>query len=219
MEELDLKNYQEFADRFSIGRSTMYELLRGRSRTRGAYVYPNAQTMIALAGALQRPLHEIIYYILPDAPGADLFVPGSADAPRQIAVQIAGWCGAGPEQEILVGDEQVFVSADFARNRDLVAFEVHGDSMDAGKYPIHHLDIVLVDRGDPGHDGAAVVARLESGYVCKLLKDDKFGRNLYSRNADYTNGTPPAIPVDNHVEIVGRVVQTIARTPDPSPTS
>ncbi len=93
---------------------------------------------------------------------------------------------------------------------DLVAFKIRGDSMEGGKRPIYNGDTVLVDRGDKGYDTASVVARLTSGgYVCKTLKDDKFGVHLVSANSLYTNGTPPYIPQSEIDEIVGRVVRIV----------
>lgn len=217
----------KWADHWNIGRTTLYNLLSGREAASGVWVKPSLDTLSKLSHALKRPLHELVYILEPDALGAGRFAGdplGSMilegdyqEPPRatQVPIQIAGWCGAGPEQEVLVGDKEVFVPHSFAAGKELVAFEVHGDSMAAGSHPIHHLDIVIVNRKDKGYDGAAVVARLEDGYVCKLLKDDRFGKNLYSRNADYTNGTPPAIPIEQVVELVGRVVRVIANAPTP----
>src|SRR5690625_3352740 len=92
MQQLGIDSYQDFADHFGIGRSTLYELLRGRTRTRGALVLPRAETMIALARALDKPLHEVLYDLLPDAPGADQIqsLAREADA-HHIPVKVAGW--------------------------------------------------------------------------------------------------------------------------------
>jgi repressor LexA len=218
MKELGLENYSDFADHFNIGRSTVYEVLRGRVGSRGIYVKPRAETLLRFAEALETPLHELVYYFLPDAFGAEEWADGYSTANVQgVPIYIAGWCGAGPEQEVLEGDDAIFLPASFTRGRDLVAFEVHGNSMAAGAHPIYHLDVVVVDRNNKGQDGSRVVARLESGYVCKLLKDDQFGKNLYSANPEYTNGTPPVIPGERVREIVGKVVKVLSNDPDDPP--
>jgi phage repressor protein C with HTH and peptisase S24 domain/transcriptional regulator with XRE-family HTH domain len=135
---------------------------------------------------------------------------GSLDQPvmRPVAVHIAGWVGAGPDEDEEAELPPVWVEERFARGKDLLAFKIRGDSMAGGRRPIFDGDLVLVNKHDKGHDGAAVVARLRSeGYVCKVLKDDRFGRHLVSSNPDYTNGTPPYIPSDEVAELIGRVIE------------
>ncbi len=52
-----------------------------------------------------------------------------------------------------------------------------------------------------------VIARLTDGsYVCKALKEERFGRRLMSINPLYTNSAPPLIPAEDVEEIIGRVV-------------
>lgn len=213
MKELGFLRYEEFADHYGIGRSTIYELLRGRTRSRGAYVLPRSQTMILLAVALDKPLHEIVYLLLPDAPGAEqLEQLTQGNTAQLVPVAVAGWVGAGPDQDVWT-DETIAVDRDFARSKDLVAFRIRGDSMAAGRVPIHDGDTVLVNRNDKGANTDSVVARLEGdGYVCKMLKDDKFGRMLQSRNPEHTNGTPSAIPMSHVAEIVGKVVRVVHDT-------
>jgi SOS-response transcriptional repressor LexA len=106
-------------------------------------------------------------------------------------------------------DDNVWVDAHVAHSRDLVAFRIRGDSMAMGPRPIFNGDIVLVDRNDKGHHGAVVVVRLATeGYVCKVLKDDKFGWKLVSTNPSATDGTPPYIGAEDIAEVVGRVIET-----------
>lgn len=82
--------------------------------------------------------------------------------------------------------------------------------MAAGKRPILDGDIVIVDKNDKGYNTASVVARLhDDSYVVKMLKDDRFGKLLQSRNPEHTNGTPSAIPISEVAEIVGRVVRIV----------
>jgi repressor LexA len=215
MKELNLKNYDEFADHFGIGRSTLYDIFRGRVSETGVYFKPRAETLLRFADALETPLHEIIYYFFPDAFGSEDWASGFSTVNASgVPIYIAGWVGAGPEQEFLEGEDTIFLPKSFTQGKDLVAFEVHGDSMSAGRYPIYHLDVVVVDKNDKGLDGSRVVARLDSGYVCKLLKVDRFGKNLYSANPEYSNGTPPVIAADRVQEIVGKVVKVLSHDPD-----
>ena len=212
MAELRIKNLQEFADRFGIGRSTLYDLVRGRSPSHKTWGKPSLDTLVQLANALEKPLHELIYLIEPEAPGAN-------ERSYRVRVNIAGWCSDSSEQKS-TGDWFIYVEEEFAQSRDLRAFKIRGDSMAAGKAPIHHGDIVLVDAGDKGYNTASVVARLlDDSYVCKVLKDDKFGQLLQSRNVDHTNGTPSAIPISQVAEIVGRVVRIIHDDVDIEPTN
>lgn len=206
-----IKEVTKWADHWGIGRSTMYNLLRGRETSTGGWVTPSVETLIKLARAFGVPTHELLYMIEPDAPGAESMrsIGPSGIPVREVEVLVAGWCGAGPDQDEVL-DEHIFVEESFAHGRDLIAFRIRGDSMQAGKAPIYNGDTVLVDRSDKGYDTASVVARLTTGgYVCKTLKDDKFGVHLVSANSLYTNGTPPYIPQSDIAEIVGRVVRII----------
>jgi|GEM_PF-1038420 repressor LexA len=210
MEREGLETITDFADKYELGRSTLYELVRGRSRTRGAWVHPSLQTTIALARALERPLHEIIYLLEPNAPGAEATL--ASDAPLlKVNVEVAGWVGAGPAQDSEAQEPPIWVDLNFARGKELRAFRVSGDSMAAGKRPILDGDIVIVDVLDKGYNTASVVARLaDDSYVVKMLKQDRYERQLQSRNPEHTNGTPSVIPISEVAEIVGRVVKIIA---------
>lgn len=67
-----------------------------------------------------------------------------------------------------------------------------------------------MDQNDPRRDTAAIVARLKtSELVLKMLKDDRYGRHLQSRNPAPTDGSPTVIPIQEVAEIVGRVVRVI----------
>ena len=175
----------------------------------GNPVKPSLDTLVLLAKALDEPLHRLVYMLAPDAPGADesgVVEPGF----RRFRVGVAGWVGAGPEQLEEINGEYVFVEDNFAEGKELQAFRVRGDSMAAGKRPIYDGDIVIVNTKDKGYNTAAVVARLVGGpYVCKMLKDDRFGRMLVSANPVHTNGTPTSIPIDEVDEIIGRVVRVV----------
>lgn len=206
----------KWADHFKIGRTTLYNLLHGRETDAGTWVTPSLETLVKLSKAFDKPLHELVYMIQPDAPGAqiatgDKEMSTETNVPvRDFQVNIAGWHSAHQSQGALNHQEVIWVEEAFARDKDLYAFRVLGDSMAAGKVPIHHGDIVLVDGHDKGFNTASVIAKLRGdGYVCKMLKDDVFGKLLQSRNPEHTNGTPSAIPMEQVEEIVGRVIRII----------
>lgn len=210
MKALGQERLEEFVAYSRIPYSTLYNLVVGRLSPSGTYVKPSVDTLTLLARALDEPLARLVYDLVPDAPGAD--EPNCDDHPvRHLKVQVAGWVGAGPELGEEITDSWIAVDYQFARGRALRAFKVRGDSMSAGRRPIYDGDIVVVDADDKGYNAAAVVARLDDDrHVCKLLKDDKFGRLLISANPTHTNGTPAIIPVDG-TEIIGRVVMTIGK--------
>jgi repressor LexA len=207
----------KWADHFRIGRTTLYNLLHGRETGSGTWVTPSLETLVKLARAFDKPLHELVYMVQPDAPGAELKSTGttaplveSEPPPRQVSVNIAGWCNTSSQQDESSYPNVVWVEEEFSEGKELYAFKILGDSMAAGRVPIHHGDIVLVDGNDKGSNTASVVARLAgNGYVCKMLKEDRFGKLLQSRNPEHTNGTPSAIPMEQVAEIVGRVVRII----------
>ena len=210
MRELELQNLQEFADYFQIGRSTLYELLRGRSLSRGAWVRPRLDTVLALADALETPVHEIVYLIEPNARGAEM--PPQSIALRRVEVRIAGWSSSITEQANGASYGEIWVEEKFAQGRKLAAFRIHGDSMAGGRHPIYHGDVVIVDLEDKGLNNTIVVAKLTNdSYLCKLLKEDRFSHivKLASANPEHLNGTPTAIPPEDVTEIVGRVIRVI----------
>lgn len=205
----------KWADHWKIGRTTIYTLLRGRETKTGGWVKPSIDTLVTLSHALRVPTHELLYMLEPEAPGAESVAALETRNSELVMVPVAGIVGGGPEQFEELEGCAVGVEPKFARGKDLVAFRVRGDSMAAGKHPIHDGDQILVNRHDKGHNTNSVVARLVSdGYVCKMLKDDKFGRLLQSRNPEHTNGSPTLIPADLVAEIVGRVVRIIHDEPN-----
>lgn len=204
MNQLGMKKLEEFAEYSNIGATTVYNLVLGRVSSHGGYVKPSVDTLVKLAEALDVPLYTLLYELEPQAKGA-----ADLASLRQVRLYHAGWNGAKPNESSGTEDNYIWVE-DLAPGMDLVAFRVHGDSMAAGRAPIHHGDTVIVDRNDKGFDTASVVVKFVDGsYLCKMLKDDKFGRLLQSRNPEHTNGTPSVIPVEQVDEIVGRVVRII----------
>ncbi|MEX2540762.1 MAG: LexA family transcriptional regulator [Trueperaceae bacterium] len=206
MEQLGMVRLEQFAEFSGIGATTVYGLVQGRMSRHGKFVKPSIETLARLAEALEVPLHELVYELEPAARGAENANPRKV---LRLPVHVAGWVGAGPVQEAEILDDNVWVDAYVARSKSLIAFRIRGDSMAMGPRPIFNGDIVLVDRNDKGHDGAAVVARLASeGYVCKVLKDDRFGWKLVSANPRATDGTPPYVLAEDVAEVVGRVIET-----------
>lgn len=201
MRQLGIESYNEFADRFGIGRSTLSNLRRGRQSPTGAWMKADLRTLERLANALDKSLGEVLdrFY---ESEGQMMLVRAKA--------QVLGWVGAGPGMHKVYDQEGVLVEASFARGKDLVAFKVKGDSMCSGKKPICDGDIIVVDRLDKGYNGAEVVAYLgDNTYVCKMLKEDSTGTFLVSKNPAVSNGAPAIIPIDQVDEIVGRVVRVI----------
>jgi len=207
MRRRDFTTLDQFADHAGVGRTTMYNLVIGRTNSRGELMKPSIDTLVALARALSLPVHDLIYRLEPTAPGAEQVA--TMPPVQGLDVAIAGWCGAGPEQtQSATGT--VYVEHALAKGRQLTAFRVRGDSMAATSNPIHNGDTVIVDTADSGANNEPVVAKLRTGgYVCKLLKDDQHGNFLQSANPAHTNGTPTYIPMADIEQIIGRVVRTI----------
>ena len=209
MSAFGMKRLEEFADYFGLGRTTVYGLYHGRVSPKGSVVKPSVDTLVKLADALEVPLHVLVYELEPEARGADLI----ASPPlKRIEVRMAGWVGAGPDQTEEILDEQLWIEEEFARGRELLGFKIRGDSMAAGRHPIYDGDTVVVDQNAKGHNNSPVVARLiDNGYVCKLLKEDRFSHivKLASANPEHQNGTPTAIAPEQIEEIVGRVVRIV----------
>ena len=198
MQQLGHRNVGEFAKYAGISESGIYSILNGRIED-GTPIVPKWQTMVALARALERPTHELLYILDPSAPGADLQL-GVAQMP----VYLAGCVGAGPDQ-LRELEENVFVDAEFAEGRDLVAFRVKGNSMAGGRRPIYDGDIVIVDRKIGAEVNSPVVARLrDDGYVVKRLRQNGF---LDSANPDYDDPDMAMIDPSRIADLIGRVVR------------
>ncbi|WP_172960085.1 S24 family peptidase [Thermus scotoductus] len=192
---MGFRKLEEFADYYNIGRTTVYSLVIGR-KIGDKYIKPSLDTLTKLSLALEIPVEQLIERLYPE---------GSFLTKKEVGVPIIGYVGGGPSQleEIEERTVPVRVKGDA---RHLAAFKVRGNSMCAGKRPICHGDVIIVNTEDKGHPGAIVVARLENGeYVVKLLKNGA----LYSTNPE-ENG-PPVIPLDQVAEIVGRVVEVRSR--------
>lgn len=206
MSKNNLKNVREFADDVGIGRSTVYDLVRGRSTSTGVWMKPSLDTIIKLATILNKPTHEILYLLEPSAPGATEAPPSTPVGAYQVPVLIAGRVGAGPSQLDEVED-YTYVEAAFAHRRNLTAFRVEGSSMAGGKYPIYNGDLVIVDKNLQGEINSTVVARLNSeGYICKRLRP---GNILDSTNPEFLDPDLALITPDRIASLVGKVVRII----------
>jgi repressor LexA len=198
MKQLGHRNVAEFAAYAGISESGMYSVLNGRIEE-GVPIIPKWQTMVALARALERPTHELLYILDPSAPGADLQFDVTT-----VPVYMAGCVGAGPEQ-LHELEDKIYVEAEFAQGRDLVAFKVCGDSMAGGRRPIYDSDVVIVDRNVGAEVNMPVVARLKNdGYVCKRFRP---GGILDSANPEYVDPELSLISPDQVAQLVGRVVR------------
>ncbi len=104
--------------------------------------------------------------------------------------------------------EEIWLDENYVSGRNLSVFRVLGDSMEGGKRPIFDGDLIIINCDDKGRDAVPVVARLKDGsYVCKLLRDERYGRSLISTNPTPTDGTPFHIPLEEAETIEGRVVE------------
>ncbi|NJK45477.1 MAG: hypothetical protein HC933_15450 [Pleurocapsa sp. SU_196_0] len=205
MKALNIASLGEFAEYAGLKRTTMYNAVQGRVSENGTDVKPSVDTIFALARALEVSPTTLLYRLDPSAfPATEIEMPGTH------IVQLIGRVGAGPGQREPFQHRSVCVSERLAQGKDLIAYEVIGDSMDGGKRPIPDGATVVVNTLDKGSSDQAVVARLRDGLmVCKMLKEDKFGSHLLSANPFYTNSTPPRIARDEIDEIIGRVVHVV----------
>lgn len=200
MRQLGIQNVVGFAEYAGISDSAMYDLLNGRV-VNGQLIMPKWQILTKLAVALDKPTHELLYLIDPDAPGANLVLDV-----QQVPVYIAGQVGAGPQQ-LWERSDVVYVERQFAENRDLVAFTVVGDSMAGGRHPIYDGDVVIVDQRVEGEVNFPVVARLkDDGHVVKRLRP---GGILDSANPEFLDPDTSIISPDRVAHLVGRVVRVI----------
>jgi repressor LexA len=176
-----LNSLVEFADRYEIPRTTVYNLVHGRQTKAGPLAKPSLDTLVKLADALNTPAHVLLYELFPDAFGVDMVanVP-DFEGSRRVRVEVAGLVGAGPAQNIELLDD-IWVDRRILGSRRVAGYQVLGNSMDAGKKPILSGSIVLVDLDSPGQDGSVVVALLKNGgHVCKIRR----GSDLFSANPD-----------------------------------
>ena len=67
MRRYELKDAGQFAEKAGLSRSTVYGVIRGQV---GPDTYPSLVTLIRLAEVLDRPTHELLYLLAPDAPGS-----------------------------------------------------------------------------------------------------------------------------------------------------
>lgn len=205
MQALGLPTVKQFADYAEVGRTSIYELVRGRTTTNRAWTNPSIDTLIKLAVALDVPTHELLYLIDPSAPGADL-VTG-----KHLPLYVAGRVDTGPEH-LAPSGEVVYVEQAFMVNRELMAFRVYEDSMAGGKHPIYQGDVVIVDRLLPGELNFPVVARLrEGGFVVKRLRP---GGILDSANPE-ADPQQALIAPDQVAHVLGRVVRVISNVLTP----
>ena len=208
----NMRRIEEFAAASGIGETTLYNIVMGKKTATGRPQKILVDTLAKLADTLHVPMHELLYMLEPDGYGRDQL----ADRPAavRIKVQLAGMVGAGSTQQT-ESDRDIYIEEDFARGKDLVAFQVQGNSMEGGKNPIHDGDIVVVNRNDRGLIGNIVVARInDDGYVCKKPLIDGAGQlqQLVSTNLDYADPQFRIIDRENVAEIVGKVVRVIHDT-------
>lgn len=77
MKSLGITEWREFARRFHIGESTLHSVLAGRQSPTGSWIKPSIETLSNLAVALEMPVHEVLYALMPELPGASDFTANS----------------------------------------------------------------------------------------------------------------------------------------------
>lgn len=212
MRQNGLTKLEELAQRAGVGATTLYDLALGKKTASGTMIRPSLETLKRLAVTLSVPAHELLYVLEPEAYGREQIE--EMPAAVQIPVKVAGLAGTGPDQ-LTESDQEVFVEESLARGRDLVAFKIHGNSMEGGKQPIHDGAVVIVNQFDKSLDGFAVVARIQNdGYVCKkpLLGANGRLQQLVSTNLDYDDSEYRVIDPSQVQEVVGRVIRVIHDT-------
>lgn len=75
LDELGGKTINQLADEYGLARTTLYDLMQGRTLSDGTLVKPTIDTLVKLAHMLDVPTHVLLYELVPDAPGA----PGPAE--------------------------------------------------------------------------------------------------------------------------------------------
>jgi repressor LexA len=196
MEQLGMKKPEEFAAYAGIARSVVYSLMAGRQSASGNWVKPSLETLVSLSKALDLPLVDLLerlygedeVLILPRAP-------------------LVGYVGAGPglDEEL---DDVVYLDPVKYRKGRYASYRVRGNSMCAGRRPICHGNIIVVNLDIPYKPNWEVVARLEDGsHICKLYKEGPGGAYLMSTNPNETNGTPAVIPASEVAELKGIVTE------------
>ncbi|WP_413252037.1 LexA family protein [Thermus sp.] len=161
------------------------------------WVKPSLDTIVRLSRALDIPVESLV---------AKLYEDEQLRLKEEKHVPLLGYVGGGPSQLEEIAERTIPVRVR-GEARHLVAFQVRGDSMCAGRRPICDGDIIIVNTEDKGYPGAVVVARLENGeYVVKRVVNG----HLVSTNPE-ANGGPPVIPLGEVAEIVGRVVEVRSR--------
>jgi repressor LexA len=198
MRKEGLNSLVEFADAHDLARTTVYNLVYGRTGKSGKVLKPGLDTLVRLADALDTPAHVLLYELEPDAFGAESvdLAPGQMPV-RKVLVDVAGFVGAGPAQNVEVFSD-LWVDKRIIGSRRVAGYQVLGNSMDAGKKPILSGSIVLVDLDSPGQDGSVVVALLKNGgHVCKIRR----GSDLFSANPD--SQEPFSIPGSSIEHVMG----------------
>jgi transcriptional regulator with XRE-family HTH domain len=67
MRELDIERLEDFAELAELGATTVYNLVHGRTTPTGETVTPSIDTPVKLAVALDAPLHDLLYQLVPEA--------------------------------------------------------------------------------------------------------------------------------------------------------
>lgn len=204
MRELGMERLEAFAEHAKLGATTVYNLVYGRISPTGEPVKPSIDTLARLAIALDAPLHELVYQLVPEA------IPRrAADTTAHHATRIE-ILPAGVDQGKGWGATSLPVDLSLARGRDLVACRSHGTAMAAGPRPIHDGDLLIVDRAKEGDEFDAVVIRLaDRTLACRTRVHRGSDIVLVARNLEGRDQAPLVLQLTPGVEVLGRVVRVV----------
>ena len=218
----------EFAGMKALIPQVLYAIYYGGQDSQGRLAHPPIRELRNLSFTLNRPLSDLMRLYLDTHPTNRMFFDvgdlereiertyvGSTiqrmrervPPMRRIAIKVAG--RHIQSEPIKEGEEPaLWLEETFIQGRNLLAFRIESDSMEGGTRPIFNGDLVIVDSGDKGHDAVPVIARLkDKRYVCKLLIDEGYGKNLVGTKSTPDDDIPFYIPSEKIEAIEGRVIE------------
>lgn len=196
--ELNITSIDQLARATGLPRTMLYFVRNGRVSKNGTTVLPSVDTLTALARAFNRPAHDLLYLLIPDA----------RDSPDKIAASftaVAGVIGCFNARQ------QPSSRSHMSRPRgdgEFVAYEMLGNAMDGGRQPIGVGALIVVNRAQTPKPGDLVVARLANKeLLCRLMRRCATGYELVCSNPAHTEPLPSCVQSNELESIIGVVHQ------------
>lgn len=184
--------------------TSVYHLVYGRTSPAGETVKPSIDTLVKLAAALDAPVHDLLYQLVPEA------VPRDAEETKAHQATRIEIIPSGKQRTTRQDAKSIPVDLSLARGRKLSAYVVDGTAMAAGSHPIHPGDILLVDYEDSGGNLDDVMVRLGDGTIACRVRTHQGGDVLLAaRNLEGHDDAPSVLRLGAGVEILGRVIQIV----------